>query len=246
MLFSLRISLPDRPGTLGLVASAFGRGGANILTLDVVGSEGDLAVDDMVVEAPEGLTRALLLAREDVPGLVVEELTPHEAFEDLMSSLELAVVLAEPAKCSLQVLVERLPEALRADWCAVVRGGSEGLEVLDSGVGAPRLEGIGGSWLPVERVRRLPPADWMPASWTIGPGSNGGLGKFELAAAPLDEPFTAVMVARRERPQFRKSELRELELLARICAARLRTGGAGLSKSRLDARRREGQATSSN
>ncbi|MBW3591275.1 MAG: amino acid-binding protein [Actinobacteria bacterium] len=223
MLFSLRISLPDRPGTLGLVASAFGRGGANILTLDVIGSEGDLAVDDLLVEAPQGLTRALLLAKEEVPGLVVEELTSHEAFHDRMSPLELATVLTETGGSPVQVLVERLPEALRAEWCAVVRGTGNGLEVLGAGIGAPQLKGVCGSWLPLDGVRRLPPADWMPSSWTMGPGSKGGLGKFELAAAPLHEPSTVVMVARRDRPQFRKSELKELELLARICAAGSRT-----------------------
>lgn len=223
MLFSLRISLPDRPGTLGLVASAFGRGGANILTLDVIGREGELAVDDLVVEAPQGLTRALLLAREEVPELVVEGLTPHEAFEDLMSPLELAVALAETTGSALQLLVDRLPEALRADWCAAVQGGAGGLKVLGSSIGAPGLDELGGSWLPIDDARRLPPGDWMPRSWTIGPGSNGGVGKFELAAAPLHEPSAAVIVARRERPQFRKSELKELALLARICSAGART-----------------------
>lgn len=222
MLFSLRISLPDRPGTLGSVASAFGRGGANILTLDVIGSESGLAVDDLVVEAPEGLTQALLLAREEVPGLVVEELRPLEAFQGVLSPLELAVVLAEAEDSPVPILVERLPEALRADWCAVVRGTGVGLQVLGASIGSPKLEGIDCSWLPLEEATRLPPAEWMPESWTIGPGSKEGMGKFELAAAPLYEPMLAVMIARRDRPQFRRSELVELGLLARVAAVRSR------------------------
>lgn len=220
MLFSLRIALPDRPGTLGAVAAAFGRGGANIVTLDVVAREPGLAVDDLVVEAPQGLTQALLLAQEEVEGLVVEELKPLEAFPDLMSPLELAAVLAESTGSALELLVERLPEALRASWSAVVRATPGGLEVIGSSIGSPQLSGVDPSWLPITAPCRLPPAEWMPRSWRTGPGSNERRGKFELAAAPLTGTDLAVMVARRERPLFRESELKELGLLARIAAVR--------------------------
>ncbi|NUT99783.1 MAG: ACT domain-containing protein, partial [Saccharothrix sp.] len=36
MSFLLRVQLPDRPGTLGAVASALGEIGADILSVDVV------------------------------------------------------------------------------------------------------------------------------------------------------------------------------------------------------------------
>jgi hypothetical protein len=218
MLFSLRISLPDRPGTLGAVATAFGQGGANILTLDIVES-GGMAVDDLVVEAPEGMQEALRRATEAVPGLVVEELRPLEAFRDIMSPLELAATLAEGVQPLIATLVERLPEALRADWCVVLAGGANGLKVLGAGFGAPSLVGVEVPWLPLDGPTRLPAADWMPASWTIGPASREGLGKFELAAAPLLEASSAVLVGRRKGPQFRTSELEQLGLLARIAAA---------------------------
>src|SRR5687767_3038046 len=125
MLFTLRISLPDRPGTLGSVATAFGKGGANILTLDVVDSGSGVAVDDLLVEAPEGMQRALHIATEMVHGLVVEELRPLEAFQDLMSPLELAAALSESQhqKCVVNTLVERLPEAMRSDWCVILSAG---------------------------------------------------------------------------------------------------------------------------
>ncbi|MGH2717862.1 MAG: ACT domain-containing protein, partial [Actinomycetota bacterium] len=54
LIFALRISLPDLPGTLGRVASAFGTGGVNILTMDVVDREDGTAIDDLRVEAPSG------------------------------------------------------------------------------------------------------------------------------------------------------------------------------------------------
>lgn len=227
MLFSLRISLPDRPGTLGAVATAFGQGGANILTLDIVES-GGVAVDDLVVEAPEGMQEALRRAVEAVPGLVVEELRPVEAFQDYMSPLALAAALAEGSQPAMTTLIERLPEALRADWCIVLTSHGIGVKVLASGLGAPSVTEIEAPWLPLDGPTRLLPAGWMPPSWIIGPASRDGQGKFELAAAPLFDRSTAVLVGRRKGPQFRKSELEQLALLARVAAA-----SANASKERL-------------
>lgn len=217
MLFTLRILLPDRPGTLGSVASAFGQGGANILTLDVVGSEDGLAVDDMLVEAPQGMQQALRLAAQTVPGLVVEQLRPLEAFRGVMTPLEMAAALTEArdTESVLQILIERLPEALRSDWCVVIRDGDPQVSVLSASIGSPSLAGVSAPWLPCERAIRLPPAGWMPASWTEGPAARGGQGKFELAAAPIFDSSTAVMLGR-QGLQYRNSELVEFGLLTRI------------------------------
>lgn len=219
MHFTLRISLPDRPGTLGQVATAFGKGGANILTLDVVESDSGQAVDDLVVDAPEGMQDALRRAIEEVPGLVVEELRPLKAFPDLLSPLELAAFLVESGANAVQVLVDRLPEALRSDWSVVLSGGPGGVRILGSSMGSPSLAGVELPWLPIDRPIRLPPAGWMPPSWVIGPASREGQGKFELAAAPLFDSSSAVLVGRRKGPQYRTSELVALQLLTRIAAA---------------------------
>ena len=221
MLFTLRISIPDRPGTLGSVATAFGEGGANILTLDVVDNQSGVAVDDLLIDAPEGMQKALEIATRLVPGLVVEELRPVEAFRDILSPLELAAALSEAqfGKCVLNTLVERLPEALRSDWCVVLSAGGPEVNVLASSLGAPSLAGVQSSWLPLDGARRLPPASWMPSSWTAGPAARDGQGKFELAAAPVFDPPTVALIGRRKGPQYRNSELVEFELLARIATS---------------------------
>jgi hypothetical protein len=222
VLFSIRISLPDLPGTLGSVATAFGKGGANILTLDVIEREGGMAVDDLCVEAPEGMQAAIALARREVPGLVVESLRFLEAFRDVMAPLDLAVALAEAEVAPLEILVERAPEALGAEWCVAVEGavegGNGGLEVTGSSIGSPDLTGLDAPWLPLQAATRLHTAGWMPPAWREGPGSNQGQGRFALAAAPLG-PNSAVLVGRRRGPQFRTSELVQLGLLVRIAAA---------------------------
>lgn len=232
MLFTLRISLPDRPGVLGSVATAFGQGGANILTLDVVDSDAGVAVDDMLIEAPEGMQEALRIANELVSGLVVEDLRPLEAFQDHMSPLELAAALAESKmeQPALEVLVERLPEALRSDWCVVLSMREDRVEVLGASIGAPSMAQVKAPWLPLPEVRRLPPAGWMPSSWTEGPAARDGQGKFELAAAPVFGGCSAALIGRRRGPQYRNSELVEFGLLARIASAC--HSGAGVSNNR--------------
>ncbi len=54
MSYLLRVQLPDRPGSLGALALALGSVGADILSLDVVERGAGFAVDDLVVEVPQG------------------------------------------------------------------------------------------------------------------------------------------------------------------------------------------------
>jgi ACT domain-containing protein len=51
-LFRLEISLPDRPGSLGLLASAIGAAGADIRGLNVIKSEDGRGYDEVTVAVP--------------------------------------------------------------------------------------------------------------------------------------------------------------------------------------------------
>jgi len=51
-LFTLQVSLPDRPGSLGMLASAIGTAGANIRELVVLRSEGGTGYDQITVAVP--------------------------------------------------------------------------------------------------------------------------------------------------------------------------------------------------
>lgn len=51
-LFRLEISLPDRPGSLGLLASAIGAAGADIRGLTVIKSEDGRGYDEVTVAVP--------------------------------------------------------------------------------------------------------------------------------------------------------------------------------------------------
>ena len=51
-LFQMQISLPDRPGSLGAIASAIGSAGADIRGLVVLKSEDGRGYDDITVAVP--------------------------------------------------------------------------------------------------------------------------------------------------------------------------------------------------
>lgn len=214
MRYALRLSLPDRPGALAAVATACARAGADIVRLDVVERVDGIAVDDVCCTAdaePEVVRHAL----EQVPGVLVEQVRAVHSFPDPGAPVALAARLIEQGTGAVGVLVQGLPEALDASWCAAVVRGLAGPEVLAQTAGAPDLDGLEAPWLPLPAPRRLPSARWMPASWR----ADAALGGLELAAAPLGVSPAAVLLGRRPGPRYRTGELRALGHLARAAVA---------------------------
>src|SRR5690606_3221210 len=88
--FLIRVQIPDRPGSLGAVATALGEIGADILSLDVVERGNGAAVDDMVVELPSGrLPDVLITAAESVEGVQVDAVRPYAGVLNTRRELEL-------------------------------------------------------------------------------------------------------------------------------------------------------------
>jgi ACT domain-containing protein len=71
----VRVELPDRPGALGLVASRIGAVGGDIVAVDILERSDGRAVDEFVVQLPEGHPTELLTAEiHEVDGVRVVEL----------------------------------------------------------------------------------------------------------------------------------------------------------------------------
>jgi hypothetical protein len=77
-LFRLQISLPDRPGSLGLLASAIGAAGGDIRGLVVVKSEDGRGFDDVTVAVPGSDPTDLLQVLGSIGGVEVISVTPVE------------------------------------------------------------------------------------------------------------------------------------------------------------------------
>ncbi|MBU3749421.1 MAG: amino acid-binding protein [Mycobacterium sp.] len=219
--YLLRVQLEDRPGSLGSLAVALGSVGADILSLDVVergtGPESNWVVDDLVVDLPAGaMPDMLITAAEALNGVRVETIRPHTGLLEAHRELELvdhvAAAPGRPAK--LQVLVDEAPRILRVGWCTVVELTEAGPRRIVGSPGAPETRAADTPWLPMSQAAALDGTEeWVPQLWRDMDTS--------MAAAPLGDPHTAMVLGRPGGPQFRPSEVARLGYLAGIVATLL-------------------------
>ena len=218
--YLLRVQLEDRPGSLGSLAVALGSVGADILSLDVVERGAGYAIDDLVVELPPGaMPDALITAAEHIKGVYVDSVRPHTGLLEAHRELELIdhIAAAHGRHDKLQVLADEAPKVLRVGWCTVVRsdGSEAGVERVVGSSGAPETQAASAPWLPLQHAEALDAtADWVPQIWRDI--------DMALAAAPLGDPHTAVLLGRAGGPDFRPSEVARLGYLAGIVATILR------------------------
>lgn len=207
MTYLLRVVLPDRPGSLGAVATAVGAVGGDIVSLDVVERGPEGAVDDLVVELSGGLADVLITAAQSVDGVVVESLRPYQGGQDIHRDLELVDELAADTARALELLVAGAPGVFRSGWALLIEHGRVAIE----SAGAPDGDGLRFPWLPLASARRMDHAEeWVPPRWdTLG---------MEMAAAPVGDPYRAILLGRPGGPRFRASEVVRLAHLAGVAA----------------------------
>lgn len=213
MLVRIRLTVPDRPGTLGQVASSIGAAGADVVQVEVLSAENGRAVDDVHVSVHDTAHLARVrLALQGTPGVSVDGVLRSPPPVTGHAELELAArMVAQPGR-ALHTLVDGAPGAIGADWAAILSGGGEAsegaLDVVDTmelaGIRAPAtLPGLEGG-LPL-RVGspRVALADGSTAvgSVLVPIGSDEGLG---------------LLVVREEGPAFHRAETFRLAELGRI------------------------------
>ena len=145
MLARLRVSVPDRPGSLGRVTSAIGSAGGDIAKVDVLESESGRALDDVFVQVRdtahlERLSRTV----GALSGVMIQGVQHPAPPATGHTELELVQqVLSQPDR-SLRTLVDGAPGALGADWSALIEYGPDGAQaaVLAVSPRGPAPDGI--------------------------------------------------------------------------------------------------------
>ena len=155
----------------------------------------------------------LITAAEKLEGVRVDTIRPHTGLLEAHRELELIdhVAAADGKMKQLQVLVDEAPRVLRVGWCTVVRLGESGPNASSAAPAPQKPRRPTTPWLPLDNAQALDgTADWVPQLWRDMDTT--------LAAAPLGDHRTAVVLGRPGGPQFRPSEVARLGYLAGIVA----------------------------
>jgi hypothetical protein len=207
--YVVRMWLPDRPGALGQVAGRIGAVRGEIVGIEILERGGGRAIDELVVELPDGsLTELLVNEIQQVDGVDVEEVRPvAEALHDpRLDALETAAILVGATSSAdlLDALVTHARRVIGGAWAAVVS-----LDERDAVV----AEGP------------IPPVAWLLAfvagSQESARVSSGESGADDLVWAPLPAAGLALVLGR-EGTAYRARERRQAAALARIVDTRFR------------------------
>ena len=121
-MFLMRITLPDRPGSLGSVATAMGGVGADINAVEIVEKRVDgSVVDDFIVDlTPNQLPETLVTACQNLAGVRVEWIARYPEGGGLQSDLEALERMAADPPHAAETLVSLCPVVFRSHWASLI------------------------------------------------------------------------------------------------------------------------------
>lgn len=197
-LLRVRITLPDRPGSLGTVARVLGAAGADIVQVIVLERAAGRAIDDVTVTWPDGVPLNVLCdALGSVRGVGVDGVWRTREAPGVLSDVEVVGQLAANPRAGVVALVEAVPKIFGGDWAAMLDAGGE---VVHASHRAPD-----------PLVLPVPP---VPAGRTFT-GTDG----VRYACAAVGEPGRTLLLARVAAPPFHRTEVERLVQLATAAQA---------------------------
>jgi ACT domain len=211
VLYLLRVSVPDRPGALGALATAIGEAGGDITAVDVVERGPTSAIDDVLVDTADAASASAILAKlESLPKIVIEAWQPFTEGDQLRDGLDIVDGLGSTASRALAAITRVAPAVLRARWVVVIDEVNGGVAITHASAGAPWVRWAALPWLPLAAAGSVDPdPSWLPHEWGGDP---------QLAAAPVGDSRMVLLAVRPNGPRFRYTETAKLANLAAIAA----------------------------
>lgn len=151
MLFELRVTVDDRPGSLAQLTQLLAQHSIDVREVDILGSVVGKAVDVLHVECTTEQAEALRPAIFLLPGFELLSLRPANTMRSDNPELDLLMTLGKPG--SVQRFTEAAVPAFGADW-AMAFPVSRGPAAECVTRGAPPLTWNG--WTPQRATRVLP------------------------------------------------------------------------------------------
>ena len=207
--YVVRIWLPDRPGALGQVASRIGAVRGEIVGIEILERGAGRAIDELVVDLPDGSLEDLLVQEiRQVDGVDVEEIRPiaDAPHDPRLDALETAAILvgASDRDELVRAVAVHAGRAVGAEWSAVLD--------LEHG----ELVAAQGP---------VPTAAWLVAfvegSRSSARVAAGESGPDDVVWSPLPSAGLALVVGR-SGTAYRARERRQVAAFARIVDTRLR------------------------
>lgn len=197
MLLRLRISVPDRPGSLGQVTRALGIAGADIIQVIVLERGDGRAVDDFTVHWPDAAPREYLAqSLAGIPGVEVEAVWSTREAPGTYPELEILKFLTTAGDRALATLIDSMPVLFSADWAAAATE-RDHTEIIYS------------SW-------RAPDAIPFPLDTPSRPTASTTETGLHLITAPLPPLALTLVLARAEGPDFHRIEVHRLTRILEI------------------------------
>jgi hypothetical protein len=206
-VFLMRVTLPDRPGSLGAVATAMGGVGGDINAVEIVEKGAGIVVDDFIVDLPPGqLPETIVTACQRLPGVRVEWISRYPEGGGLQSDLEaLERMTADPVHAA-EILASLCPVVFRSHFAALVSVANGVPKVSYSTTLAPELDAnTVENFSPFDRTHRID----LPANWTPGWGET------TVVVTPLAQD-RVIAIGRLGGPTFMDSEIARLHHLAAL------------------------------
>jgi hypothetical protein len=208
LVYLMRVVLPDRPGSLGAVASAMGSVGGDINAVEIVEKGGDgVVVDDFIVDLPPGqLPETIITACHRLDGVRVEWISRYPEGGGLQSDLEaLERMTADPAHAA-ETLVSLSPVVFRSHWSVLLEVARDQVTTLAATTLAPEFDTRNAAPLaPFDTTHRLElQSGWLP-----------GWADSTVVVVPLTRD-RVIAIGRLGGPAFLDSEIARLHHLAEL------------------------------
>lgn len=206
-MYLMRVALPDRPGSLGAVATAIGSVGGDINAVEIVEKGNGVVVDDFIFGLPPNqLPETIVVACHHVEDVRVEWISRYPGGGGLQSDLEaLERITADPATAA-ETLVSLSPAVFHSNWSVLLDLTDNQVTTLVTTTLAPELDTESAAPLaPFDRTHRLElESGWLP-----------GWAESTVVVVPLSQD-RAMVIGRLGGPAFLDSEVARLHHLAAL------------------------------